>query len=237
MKLFKVTNTTWENLQIAKHNQYNVRSEWHWFVRCDLQIFSGCVCHLEQLHAQSPFLFPIVFSINFFVPGLCYLKLRIVSAVETIGARRPIINGSKTSNGDMMTTTASFFSQTVMDIDVFENQTSPDNNGTLQQPGNDVEYQSSFSDDSSDPRVNLSRHAFSSMACPHNGSQSCSHRLQINTYTKGTLFHESEPGKKKTTTLNSWVIGVKVNELQSINWTSPLLRIQIQPLNSTKVNL
>ena len=26
--------------------------------------FSGCVCHLKQLHAQSPFLFPIVFSIN-----------------------------------------------------------------------------------------------------------------------------------------------------------------------------
>ena len=26
--------------------------------------FSGCVCHLEQLHAQSPFLFPIVFGIN-----------------------------------------------------------------------------------------------------------------------------------------------------------------------------
>ena len=33
-------------------------------MRCDLQIFSGCVCHLEQLHAQSPFLFPIVFSIK-----------------------------------------------------------------------------------------------------------------------------------------------------------------------------
>ena len=31
---------------------------------CNLQIFSGCVCHLEQLHAQSPFLFPIVFSVN-----------------------------------------------------------------------------------------------------------------------------------------------------------------------------
>ena len=31
---------------------------------CNLQIFSGCVCHLEQLHAQSPFLFPIVFTIN-----------------------------------------------------------------------------------------------------------------------------------------------------------------------------
>ena len=33
-------------------------------MRCDLQIFSGCVCHLEQLHAQSPFLFPIVYGIN-----------------------------------------------------------------------------------------------------------------------------------------------------------------------------
>ena len=31
---------------------------------CNFQIFSGCVCHLQQLHAQSPFLFPIVFSIN-----------------------------------------------------------------------------------------------------------------------------------------------------------------------------
>ena len=50
--------------KLLSTNQYNMRSEWHWFVRCDLQIFSGCVCHLEQLHAQSPFLFPIVFSIN-----------------------------------------------------------------------------------------------------------------------------------------------------------------------------
>ena len=31
---------------------------------CNLQIFSGCVCHLEQLHAQSAFPFPIVFGIN-----------------------------------------------------------------------------------------------------------------------------------------------------------------------------
>ena len=36
----------------------------HWFVLRNLQIFSGCVCHLEQLHAQSPFLFPISFGIN-----------------------------------------------------------------------------------------------------------------------------------------------------------------------------
>ena len=52
--------------KLQSTNQYNVRSEWHWFVCCDLQIFSSCVCHFEQLHAQSPFLFPIVFSINLF---------------------------------------------------------------------------------------------------------------------------------------------------------------------------
>ena len=45
-------------------NQCHSLPTLYWFVRCDLQIFSGCVCHLEQLHAQSPFLFPIVFSIN-----------------------------------------------------------------------------------------------------------------------------------------------------------------------------
>ena len=39
---------------------------------CNLLIFSGCVCHLEQLHAQSPFLFPIVFSINL-IPFFRYL--------------------------------------------------------------------------------------------------------------------------------------------------------------------
>ena len=33
-------------------------------MRCNLQIFSGCVCHLEQLHAQSRFLFPIFFGIK-----------------------------------------------------------------------------------------------------------------------------------------------------------------------------
>ena len=42
---------------------------------CNLQIFSGCVCHLEQLHAQSPFLFPIVF-IPFF--DICSVDLLAV---------------------------------------------------------------------------------------------------------------------------------------------------------------
>ena len=30
-------------------------------------MFSGGVCHLEQLHAKSPFLFPIAFGINAFM--------------------------------------------------------------------------------------------------------------------------------------------------------------------------
>ena len=45
-------------------NQCHSLRTLYWFVLCNLLIFSGCVCHLEQLHAQSPFLFPIVFSIN-----------------------------------------------------------------------------------------------------------------------------------------------------------------------------
>ena len=45
-------------------NQCHSLRTLYWFVLCNLQIISGCVCHLEQLHAQSPFLFPIVFSIN-----------------------------------------------------------------------------------------------------------------------------------------------------------------------------
>ena len=63
MKLLEVTNTTWENVQIATHNSVFTP---HIVLICALQfqIFSGCVCHLEQLHAQSPFLFPIVFGIN-----------------------------------------------------------------------------------------------------------------------------------------------------------------------------
>ena len=45
-------------------NQCHSLRTLYWFVLCNLQIFSGCVCHLEQLHAQSPFQFPIAFSIN-----------------------------------------------------------------------------------------------------------------------------------------------------------------------------
>ena len=43
-------------------NQCHSLRTLYWFVLCNLQIFSGCVCHLEQRHAQSPFLFPVVFS-------------------------------------------------------------------------------------------------------------------------------------------------------------------------------
>ena len=46
-----------------------------------LQIFSGCACHLEQLHAQSPFLFHIVFSINL-IP---FFDICSVLAVPSLG--------------------------------------------------------------------------------------------------------------------------------------------------------
>ena len=46
-------------------NQCHSLRTLYWFVLCNLQIFSGCVCHLEQLQAQSPFLFPIGFRFLF----------------------------------------------------------------------------------------------------------------------------------------------------------------------------
>ena len=71
-----------------------MRSEWHWFVRCDLQIFSGCVCHLEQLHAQSPFLFPIVFSINNY-----YAKCMVWCWREDFPKRRMVRKGLEGEGG------------------------------------------------------------------------------------------------------------------------------------------
>ena len=60
-----VINTIWENLKIAKHKSVTCWfSSVDWFVLCDLQIFSGSVYHPEPPHAQSLFLFPIVFGIN-----------------------------------------------------------------------------------------------------------------------------------------------------------------------------
>ena len=48
-------------------NQCHSLRTFYWFVLCNLQIFSGCVCPLEQLHAQSPFLFPIVLVLIWFL--------------------------------------------------------------------------------------------------------------------------------------------------------------------------
>ena len=61
-------------------------------MRCDLQIFSGCVCHLEQLHAQSPFLFRIVFGIiiSFLTRVMSVSKsfFFVSRAYERFGAKR-----------------------------------------------------------------------------------------------------------------------------------------------------
>ena len=67
MKLFEVTNTTCMRKSANRNAQISVIPSAHCpdlcFAICRFS-HAGCVCHLEQLHAQSPFLFPIVFSIN-----------------------------------------------------------------------------------------------------------------------------------------------------------------------------
>ena len=63
MKLFEVTNNLRKSAN--RNAQISVIHSAHYTDLCfAICRFSQVVCHLEQLHAQSPFLFPIVFSIN-----------------------------------------------------------------------------------------------------------------------------------------------------------------------------
>ena len=55
-------------------------------MRCDLQIFSGCVCHLEQLLAQYPFQFPIVLVLNNMI--CVYVNLSVTDHTAWTGIRR-----------------------------------------------------------------------------------------------------------------------------------------------------
>ena len=57
--------------KLQSTNQDNVWSEWHWFVHCDLQIFSCRLCLSPRTTSRTiSFLFPIVFSINISLTGL-----------------------------------------------------------------------------------------------------------------------------------------------------------------------
>ena len=58
-------NTTWENLQIAKHKSVQ-ESEWHWFARCDLQIFSGYVVTLNNFTRN------LLFYFQWFLVLICF---------------------------------------------------------------------------------------------------------------------------------------------------------------------
>ena len=58
-------NTTWENLQIEKHKSVRWAERTpSWFVLFDLQISQVVFIPQAQPHAQSLFLFPIVFGVN-----------------------------------------------------------------------------------------------------------------------------------------------------------------------------
>ena len=63
MKLFEVTNTTWENLQIATHKSVSFTPHMYWFVLCNLQI-SQVVFVSSNKFTRNLFPDPIVFGIN-----------------------------------------------------------------------------------------------------------------------------------------------------------------------------
>ena len=70
--------------KLQRTNQCPLRTL-YWFLLCNLQIFSGSVCHLDQLHAQSPFLFPIVLILIWFLLlrlawyWLCFLRVALLN--------------------------------------------------------------------------------------------------------------------------------------------------------------
>ena len=87
------------NLQ--RTNQYNLRSG-HWFVRCNLQIFSGCGCDLEQRHEKIPSLFPTVFGINNILQSFLFHLPPYFKAVNFIPRYKVIqIQSEPTENGDL----------------------------------------------------------------------------------------------------------------------------------------
>ena len=72
-------------------NQY-LRSEWHWFVHALRFEDILSVCHLEQLHTPSPFVFPIDFGIYPYKTVVCAcldLSVRNLSAVRISRRRTP----------------------------------------------------------------------------------------------------------------------------------------------------
>ena len=51
---------------------------------CDLYIFSGKVYHPDPPHAQSLFLFPIVFGINLYCSQAALTRTSQIGVIETI---------------------------------------------------------------------------------------------------------------------------------------------------------
>ena len=71
MKLFEVINTTWEICKQQSTNQFNVRSEWHWFVLCYLQILSGTSNNFShttvnpEYFVRTQFSYPGLFDLSY----------------------------------------------------------------------------------------------------------------------------------------------------------------------------
>ena len=97
-------NTTWENLQIEKHKSLRWAERTpSWFVLFDLQIFSLVVfIPRAQPHAQSLFLFPIVFGIWFIFLMRRTVHPEIRLFVSVLVLRSPVtpFDRSKTTNAN-----------------------------------------------------------------------------------------------------------------------------------------
>ena len=87
------------------------------------------------------------------------------------------------------------------------------------------------------PLVNLSGSVYSSVGCPEQSDGNCTHRVQFNTYSDGTLFQDSADellSDNRNVSLDSWVVGVSINE-NSVHSSSSIIRLAFETYNQAEV--
>lgn len=156
------------------------------------------------------------------------LPYRVVETVELLGRQV----STSASSGDVFpiwTKVTKRFSQTALDINQTQLNTAEILHLNLDQASGDIRTR---------PRVDvlpnkslslpslvaIPKELFESLNCSN-----CSHRVQMNIYANGKFFQDSNRDKivNQTVSLDSWVVGVKVDDHLGIQSSSNTAIIQL----------
>lgn len=181
---------------------------------------------------------------HFFFSNASVGVSRIISAVETVGSCIAPLNLSNRLFA-YETMPAESFSQTVIDISSnmmaspsqIAYDVSQHRSAQLSSINHDVQVvQGNSAEVMSDPLVSIQVGALAAQECFYENSQLCRHRIQLNIYTTGALFHEPNRSDASPAVLDSWVVGVKVNELDRLSSKTPIVRFSFKPFSSVSIN-